>query len=144
MDSCYICEEEENTVTYRVCLCDRRVHDRCFRELVSRVESHREECPVCRTRYATSPACEGRTTLRVAGNVLFTFTWLFVVYDICIMDFPTIISTIVFVILFLWSLCNLWLSIERPCVSRIRCARDQGVVVAPSPDAPPRARDPTA
>jgi hypothetical protein len=49
---CFVCSGEEGSL-YRVCACrDALVHEDCFRDLVTRVPSHAEQCAVCRTPYA--------------------------------------------------------------------------------------------
>ena len=45
---CYICSDDTPPL-YRMCACDRLVHEACFTRLVQTVPSHRTHCPVCRS-----------------------------------------------------------------------------------------------
>ena len=122
---CYICEEDDARPTFQVCLCDYRVHDTCFRELVTRVESHNERCPICLKIYSTSSACHMTGCIRTVWVLLLTVAWMIALYDLCIVEYPTLFSIIVFCVIFLWSLVHLCFVLEKSCVRKIRDASKQ-------------------
>ena len=53
---CFVCCEEGG---WRVCLCRTVIHDGCFRNLVTKVEAHKNGCPVCKREYDTERGCAG-------------------------------------------------------------------------------------
>ena len=47
---CFLCADSREPL-YRVCKCSTVVHETCMNELINRVPSHQEKCPVCTESY---------------------------------------------------------------------------------------------
>ena len=122
---CYICEEDDARPTFQVCLCDYRVHNACFRELVTRVESHNERCPICLKTYSTSSVCHAAGCIRSFWILFLTVVWLLALYDLCVVEHPTVFSIIVFCVFLLCSISHLCFAFEKACVLKIQPASKQ-------------------
>jgi hypothetical protein len=78
LPTCYICENTTGTAgekVYQVCLCDVRIHDACFRELVRTVPTHAQNCAVCKNPYITRRALQCAPTARVWSCAAIAFLW---------------------------------------------------------------------
>jgi hypothetical protein len=124
---CYICEEDDSRPTFKVCLCDYRVHNICFRKIVTRVESHKERCPICLKTYTTFPVCHMKMCVRSIWILFLTVVWLATLYRLCVIEYPTLFSIIIFCGFLLWSITHICTVFEKTCVLKVRPASKQQV-----------------
>lgn len=121
-ENCFICEEPDERPVYRVCVCDRWVHEACFKEVIARVPSHSTHCPVCLHSYATTVGCDPQTVMRTCFVLAFTCMWLGVVYETLVETGRTPASCTLFAASVLWAVYNVSETLSRAIVREVKAA----------------------
>lgn len=94
--SCFICEGDDARPVFKVCRCDQFVHLDCFTNLVTKVRSHSERCPVCLRAYATEFVLNFDRCLHAGNVLLMTCVWIALAYNLCVARAITLQPVVMF------------------------------------------------